>query len=98
MTGQCPASPVSQAPGSQSKGIPPKQAGEGGNPQSPHRPLLCDMEGNRRERPEYGNKKAGLANFEPIPSSSVSRRGVMLKLILRELYLLFCMFRQTLSR
>uniref|UniRef100_A0A3B4YR96 Mitogen-activated protein kinase 8 interacting protein 2 n=1 Tax=Seriola lalandi dorsalis TaxID=1841481 RepID=A0A3B4YR96_SERLL len=55
VTGQCPASPVSQAPGSQSKGIPPKQAGEGGNPQSPHRPLLCDMEGNRRERPEYAN-------------------------------------------
>ncbi|KAM9375736.1 C-Jun-amino-terminal kinase-interacting protein 2 [Pholidichthys leucotaenia] len=55
VTGQCPASPVSQAPGSQSKGIPPKQAGEGGNPQSPHRPLLCDMEGNRRERPEYGS-------------------------------------------
>uniref|UniRef100_G3PFM8 Mitogen-activated protein kinase 8 interacting protein 2 n=1 Tax=Gasterosteus aculeatus TaxID=69293 RepID=G3PFM8_GASAC len=38
-----------------SHGIPPKQAGEGGNPQSPHRPLLCDMEGNRRERPEYAN-------------------------------------------
>ncbi|XP_068458752.1 C-Jun-amino-terminal kinase-interacting protein 2 isoform X1 [Clinocottus analis] len=55
VTGQCPASPVSQAPGSNSKGIPPKQAGEGGNPQSPHRPLLCDMEGNRRERPEYGS-------------------------------------------
>nr|XP_040024333.1 C-Jun-amino-terminal kinase-interacting protein 2-like isoform X1 [Gasterosteus aculeatus aculeatus] len=55
VTGQCPASPVSQAPGSQSKGIPPKQAGEGGNPQSPHRPLLCDVEGNRRERPEYGS-------------------------------------------
>uniref|UniRef100_A0A8C2WV10 Mitogen-activated protein kinase 8 interacting protein 2 n=1 Tax=Cyclopterus lumpus TaxID=8103 RepID=A0A8C2WV10_CYCLU len=55
VTGQCPTSPVSQAPGSQSKGIPPKQAGEGGNLQSPHRPLLCDMEGNRRERPEYAN-------------------------------------------
>uniref|UniRef100_A0A673AFI1 Mitogen-activated protein kinase 8 interacting protein 2 n=1 Tax=Sphaeramia orbicularis TaxID=375764 RepID=A0A673AFI1_9TELE len=55
VTGQCPASPVSQAPGSQSKGTPPKQGGEGGNPQSPHRPLLCDMEGNRRERPEYAN-------------------------------------------
>ncbi|XP_041853366.1 C-Jun-amino-terminal kinase-interacting protein 2 isoform X1 [Melanotaenia boesemani] len=55
VTGQCPASPVSQAPGSQSKDTPPKQAGEGGNPQSPHRPLLCDMEGNRRERPEYGS-------------------------------------------
>ncbi|KAM8892310.1 C-Jun-amino-terminal kinase-interacting protein 2 isoform 3-T3 [Spinachia spinachia] len=55
VTGQCPASPVSQAPGHKSKGIPPKQAGEGGNPQSPHRPLLCDMEGNRRERPEYGS-------------------------------------------
>ncbi|XP_013867763.1 C-Jun-amino-terminal kinase-interacting protein 2 isoform X2 [Austrofundulus limnaeus] len=55
VTGQCPASPVSQAPGSQSKGTPPKQAGEGGNPQSPHRPLLCDVEGNRRERPEYGS-------------------------------------------
>uniref|UniRef100_H3DKR2 Mitogen-activated protein kinase 8 interacting protein 2 n=1 Tax=Tetraodon nigroviridis TaxID=99883 RepID=H3DKR2_TETNG len=48
-------SPISQAPGSQSKGTPPKQAGEGGNSHSPHRPLLCDMEGNRRERPEYVN-------------------------------------------
>uniref|UniRef100_A0A668A5F9 Mitogen-activated protein kinase 8 interacting protein 2 n=1 Tax=Myripristis murdjan TaxID=586833 RepID=A0A668A5F9_9TELE len=48
-------SPLSQAPGSQSKGTPPKQTGEGGRPQSPHRPLLCDMEGNRRERPEYGH-------------------------------------------
>ncbi|CAL8358643.1 unnamed protein product [Lota lota] len=47
--------PVSQAPGSQSKGTPPKQAGEGRLTQSPHRPLLCDMEGNRRERPEYGS-------------------------------------------
>ncbi|KAM3870413.1 C-Jun-amino-terminal kinase-interacting protein 2 [Diretmus argenteus] len=55
VTGQCTATPVSQAPGSQSKGTPPKQAGEGGHPQSPHRPLLCDMEGNRRERPEYGS-------------------------------------------
>lgn len=67
VTGHCPASPVSQAPGSQSKGTPPKQTGEGGNPQSPHRPLLCDMEGNRRERPEYGNKKANPARFELIP-------------------------------
>lgn len=57
VTGHCPDSPISQAPGSQSKGTPPKQAGEGGNSQSPHRPLLCDMEGNRRDRPEYGNKK-----------------------------------------
>uniref|UniRef100_A0A8C9Y4L9 Mitogen-activated protein kinase 8 interacting protein 2 n=1 Tax=Sander lucioperca TaxID=283035 RepID=A0A8C9Y4L9_SANLU len=63
VTGQCPASPVSQAPGSQSKGTPPKQAGEGGNPQSPHRPLLCDIEGNRRERPEYA------ANDSTSPSS-----------------------------
>ncbi|KAI4825874.1 hypothetical protein KUCAC02_021538 [Chaenocephalus aceratus] len=55
VTGQCPASPVTQAPGSQTKGTPQKQTGEGGNPQSPHRPLLCDMEGNRRERPEYGS-------------------------------------------
>lgn len=50
VTGHCPASPLLQAPPSQ-------QAGEGGNPQSPHRPLLCDMEGNRRERPEYGNQR-----------------------------------------
>uniref|UniRef100_H2M2E1 Mitogen-activated protein kinase 8 interacting protein 2 n=1 Tax=Oryzias latipes TaxID=8090 RepID=H2M2E1_ORYLA len=50
---QCPASPITQAPRSQSKGTPPTQAREGGNPQSPHRPLLCDMEGNRRERLEY---------------------------------------------
>uniref|UniRef100_A0A3Q1GUW7 Mitogen-activated protein kinase 8 interacting protein 2 n=1 Tax=Acanthochromis polyacanthus TaxID=80966 RepID=A0A3Q1GUW7_9TELE len=63
VTGQCPASPVSQAPVSQSKGTPLKQAGEGGNPQSPHRPLLCDMEGNRRERPEYA------ANDSTSPSS-----------------------------
>uniref|UniRef100_A0A1A8E5T5 Mitogen-activated protein kinase 8 interacting protein 2 n=1 Tax=Nothobranchius kadleci TaxID=1051664 RepID=A0A1A8E5T5_NOTKA len=55
VTGHCQASPVSQAPGSQSKGVPPKQAVEGVNTQSPHRPLLCDMEGNRRERPEYGS-------------------------------------------
>uniref|UniRef100_A0A665UUH4 Mitogen-activated protein kinase 8 interacting protein 2 n=1 Tax=Echeneis naucrates TaxID=173247 RepID=A0A665UUH4_ECHNA len=55
VTGQCPAISVTQAPGPQSKGTPPKQAGEGGNPQSPHRPLLCDMEGNRRERPEYAH-------------------------------------------
>uniref|UniRef100_A0A8D2ZUI6 Mitogen-activated protein kinase 8 interacting protein 2 n=1 Tax=Scophthalmus maximus TaxID=52904 RepID=A0A8D2ZUI6_SCOMX len=55
VTGQCPGSPVSQAPGSQSKSTLPKQTGEGGNPQSPHRPLLCDIEGNRRERPEYGS-------------------------------------------
>ncbi|KAF6735049.1 C-Jun-amino-terminal kinase-interacting protein 2 [Oryzias melastigma] len=55
VTGQCPASPITQAPRSQSKGIPPTQAREGGNPQSPHRPLLCDMEGNRRERLEYGS-------------------------------------------
>ncbi|KAJ3598635.1 hypothetical protein NHX12_002140 [Muraenolepis orangiensis] len=55
VTGQCPAAPVSQAPGSQSKGTPPKQAGEGRLTQSPHRPLLCDVEGNRRERPEYGS-------------------------------------------
>lgn len=55
VTGQCPASPITQAPGSQNKGTPPKQAGEGGNSHSPNRPLLCDMEGNRRERPEYGS-------------------------------------------
>ncbi|XP_068169940.1 C-Jun-amino-terminal kinase-interacting protein 2 [Antennarius striatus] len=55
VTGNCPASPISQAPGPQSKGTPLTQAGEGGNPQSPHRPLLCDMEGNRRERHEYGS-------------------------------------------
>ncbi|CAL8263487.1 unnamed protein product [Merluccius merluccius] len=55
VTGQCPAAPVSQAPGSQSKGTPLKQAGESRLTQSPHRPLLCDMEGNRRERPEYGS-------------------------------------------
>ncbi|XP_075998425.1 C-Jun-amino-terminal kinase-interacting protein 2 [Genypterus blacodes] len=65
VTGQCPASPVSQAPGSQSKGTPPKQTGEGGNPQSPHRPLLCDMEGNRRERPEYGS--FGQHKSQPCP-------------------------------
>ncbi|CDQ86145.1 unnamed protein product [Oncorhynchus mykiss] len=53
--GQCPSQPAPQAPGSQSKGTPPKQAGEGAYPQSPRRPLLCDMEGNRRERPEYGS-------------------------------------------
>lgn len=64
VTGQCPASPISQVPGSQSKGTPPNQTGEGGNPQSPHRPLLCDMEGNRRERPEYGNKKASSASLD----------------------------------
>lgn len=58
VTGHCPVSPISQAPVSQCKGTPPKQAVEGGNSQSPHRPLLCDMEGNRRERPEYGNKKS----------------------------------------
>ncbi|XP_071272758.1 C-Jun-amino-terminal kinase-interacting protein 2 isoform X1 [Salvelinus alpinus] len=55
VTGQCPSQPAPQAPGSQSKGTPPKQAGEGAYPQSPRRPLLCDMEGNRRERPEYGS-------------------------------------------
>ncbi|XP_012735302.2 C-Jun-amino-terminal kinase-interacting protein 2 isoform X1 [Fundulus heteroclitus] len=66
VTGQCRASPISQAPGSQSKGTPPKQAGEGGNPQSPHRPLLCDMEGNRRERPEYGS--FGQHRSHPCPS------------------------------
>ncbi|CAL8319789.1 C-Jun-amino-terminal kinase-interacting protein 2 isoform X1 [Gadus morhua] len=55
VTGQCPATPVSQAPGPQSKGTPPKQTGEGRLSQSPHRPLLCDVEGNRRERPEYGS-------------------------------------------
>ncbi|CAB1323097.1 unnamed protein product [Coregonus sp. 'balchen'] len=55
VTGQCPSQPAPQAPGSQSKGTPPKQAGEGSYPQSPRRPLLCDMEGNRRERPEYGS-------------------------------------------
>ncbi|XP_068595890.1 C-Jun-amino-terminal kinase-interacting protein 2 [Brachionichthys hirsutus] len=55
VTGHCPASPISQAPGPQSKGSPLTQAGEGGNPQSPDRPLLCDMEGNRRERHEYGS-------------------------------------------
>ncbi|XP_045544694.1 LOW QUALITY PROTEIN: C-Jun-amino-terminal kinase-interacting protein 2-like [Salmo salar] len=55
VTGQCPSQPAPQAPGSQSKGTPPKQAGEGTYPQSPRRPLLCDMEGNRRERPEYGS-------------------------------------------
>ncbi|XP_058501791.1 C-Jun-amino-terminal kinase-interacting protein 2 isoform X1 [Solea solea] len=65
VTGQCPASPVSQAPVSQSKGTPPKQTGEGRNPQSPHRPLLCDMEGNRRERPEYGS-------FGQLKSHSIS--------------------------
>lgn len=58
MTGHCPVSPISQAPGSQCKGSSPNQAGDGGNSQSPHRPLLCDMEGNRRERPEYGNQKS----------------------------------------
>jgi len=77
VTGQCPASPVSKAPGSQSKGTPPKQAGEGGNPQSPHRPLLCDMEGNRRERPEYGNKKASPASLEIIPLTSVLCSAVL---------------------
>ncbi|XP_007545690.1 C-Jun-amino-terminal kinase-interacting protein 2 isoform X1 [Poecilia formosa] len=66
VTGQCRASPLSQAPGLQSKGTPPKQAGEGGNPQSPHRPLLCDMEGNRRERPEYGS--FGQHRSNPCPS------------------------------
>ncbi|XP_049579824.1 C-Jun-amino-terminal kinase-interacting protein 2 isoform X1 [Syngnathus scovelli] len=55
VTSQCPASSLSQSPGSQSQGTPAKQAGEGGNPHSPHRPLLCDMEGNRRERLEYGS-------------------------------------------
>ncbi|XP_072290547.1 C-Jun-amino-terminal kinase-interacting protein 2-like [Eucyclogobius newberryi] len=55
ITGQCPASPLTQAPGPQNKGTPPKHAGEGGNSHSPNRPLLCDMEGNRRERPEYGS-------------------------------------------
>ncbi|XP_015237403.1 PREDICTED: C-Jun-amino-terminal kinase-interacting protein 2 isoform X1 [Cyprinodon variegatus] len=64
--GQCRASPMSQAPGPQSKGTPPKQAGEGGNPQCPHRPLLCDMEGNRRERPEYGS--FGQHRSHPCPS------------------------------
>ncbi|XP_061825127.1 C-Jun-amino-terminal kinase-interacting protein 2 isoform X1 [Nerophis lumbriciformis] len=55
VTGQCPASSVVQPPVSQSQGTPAKQAGQGGNPHSPHRPLLCDMEGNRRERLEYGS-------------------------------------------
>uniref|UniRef100_A0A3Q3X4X5 SH3 domain-containing protein n=1 Tax=Mola mola TaxID=94237 RepID=A0A3Q3X4X5_MOLML len=53
LTGHCPVSPVPQPPESQSKGTPTKKAGGGGNLQSPHRPLLFDMEGNRRERPEY---------------------------------------------
>ncbi|XP_034032561.1 C-Jun-amino-terminal kinase-interacting protein 2 isoform X2 [Thalassophryne amazonica] len=48
VTGQCPTSPISQAPGT-----PPTQAGDGRH--TPHRPLLCDMEGNRRERLEYGS-------------------------------------------
>ena len=70
MTGQCPVVLASQVPGSQSKGTPPKQAGEGGHPQSPRRPLLCDMEGNRRERPEYGNKMADVALEVSLQKSS----------------------------
>lgn len=65
VTGHCPVAPISQA---QSKGTPPKLAGEGGNPQSPHRPLLCDVEGNRRERPEYGNTTGDSERAELIPT------------------------------
>ncbi|TNN00845.1 hypothetical protein fugu_012091 [Takifugu bimaculatus] len=65
VTGHCPVSPISQVPGSQCKGTPPKQAGEGGNSQSPHRPLLCDMEGNRRERLEYAVNDSTSPSSDP---------------------------------
>ncbi|AWP08595.1 putative C-Jun-amino-terminal kinase-interacting protein 2 [Scophthalmus maximus] len=75
VTGQCPGSPVSQAPGSQSKSTLPKQTGEGGNPQSPHRPLLCDIEGNRRERPEYANDSTSPSSDPGI--ADMNQRGYL---------------------
>ncbi|KAL0968366.1 hypothetical protein UPYG_G00265920 [Umbra pygmaea] len=75
VTGQCPSQPVLQAPGSQSKGTPQNQAGEVGHTQSPRRPLLCDMEGNRRERPEYGSfgKHPGSDDISAEPTALTSR-------------------------
>ncbi|KAI1887992.1 hypothetical protein AGOR_G00180460 [Albula goreensis] len=50
--GQCPADP---APGSQTKGTPPTLPEDTGHTRSPLKPLLYDLEGNRREKPEYGS-------------------------------------------
>ncbi|KAJ8392292.1 hypothetical protein AAFF_G00076560 [Aldrovandia affinis] len=49
---QCVAAP---GPGSQCKGTPPKQPRDTGHTRSPLKPLLYDLEGNRREKPEYGS-------------------------------------------
>ncbi|XP_035282007.1 C-Jun-amino-terminal kinase-interacting protein 2 isoform X2 [Anguilla anguilla] len=50
--GQCAAAPSLE---SQSKGTPPEQPGDTGHTRSPLKPLLYDLEGNRRENPEYGS-------------------------------------------
>ncbi|KAL4659513.1 C-Jun-amino-terminal kinase-interacting protein 2-like isoform X1 [Arapaima gigas] len=46
--------------GSPCKGTPQKQCADSARTGSPHRPLLYDFEGNRRERPEYGKKTCDL--------------------------------------
>ncbi|KAK7891460.1 hypothetical protein WMY93_023423 [Mugilogobius chulae] len=48
-----PASPVTQDQGPRTKVLP--QTCRGGRNSIPPTGLLCDMEGNRRERPEYGS-------------------------------------------
>ncbi|XP_038856315.1 C-Jun-amino-terminal kinase-interacting protein 2-like [Salvelinus namaycush] len=63
VTGQCPSQTAPQAPASQSKGTPSKQAGDGGHPQSPRRPL-CDMDGS------FGQHKSHLGSDEVINSSA----------------------------
>ncbi|XP_061533660.1 LOW QUALITY PROTEIN: C-Jun-amino-terminal kinase-interacting protein 2 [Phycodurus eques] len=73
VTGQCPASSVFEPPGSQSQGTPAKQAGEGGNRHSPHRPLLSDMEGNRRERLAYGS--FGQLKSHPCPGDVIQTKA-----------------------